>query len=147
MYRRQHLARHLPLLLCSPYHRSAAVWLHCDASDVKDGVSSGERPMQRKRRSLLWLDERPHHHRFRLGDLGGRVAMGGDTGPPPSLRDLPRTGRDRAAPPCLYSASCTIIRQLTSSLGLPLVAFSAECRAEAIDAALRAGRTISSPCR
>ncbi|HEY7909204.1 MAG TPA: winged helix-turn-helix domain-containing protein [Thermomicrobiales bacterium] len=35
--------------------------------------------------------------------------------------------------------SCAIIRQLTSSLALPLVAFSAECRAEAIDAALRAG--------
>ena len=41
--------------------------------------------------------------------------------------------------PAFTPASCAIIRQLTSSLGLPLVAFSAECRAEAIDAALRAG--------
>lgn len=37
------------------------------------------------------------------------------------------------------TASCAIIRHLTSSLALPLVAFSTECRAEAIDAALRAG--------
>ena len=41
--------------------------------------------------------------------------------------------------PSFTPASCAVIRQLTSSLGLPLVAFSAECQAEAIDAALRAG--------
>jgi two-component system, OmpR family, response regulator len=41
--------------------------------------------------------------------------------------------------PAFTDSSCAIIRQLTNSLTLPLVVFSAECRAEAIDAALRAG--------